>query len=256
MVAYSFKIQCENNDLILREYISKKHPNIKLRSRIKDEEDITIQIKPEITIIEDDPLIEEEFFVDNSPQKSDDEYDIECTAIAAADDDYESEEEENYTTARTENGRYACHLCDKTLVDVNGLKLHIRLHTGKNLKRCEICDRGFSKHSHLMRHMTTHNKTKSESQLPPKIKAKRECSDDDSAKDDDFDPEMESDIEYLESGSEVQIDYKAAKTSEGRYACTYCDKTLVDVKGLKLHVRLHTGLNLKRCPICDRGLFS
>lgn len=227
-----------------------------MRSRIKDEEDITIQIKPEITIIEDDPLIEEDFF-DTSSKKSDDDFDNDCVENFA-DDDFESEEDENYQQARTANGRYACHLCDKTLVDANGLKLHIRLHTGNNLKRCEICDRGFSKHSHLMRHMATHNKTKSDSQSPTKIKTKKEFSDDDSTKEDDFDAEMEteglqSDIEFLDSSSDVLIDYVAAKTSDGRYQCSYCEKTLVDSKGLKLHVRLHTGLNLKRCPICDRG---
>lgn len=230
-----------------------------MKSRIKDEEDIAIHIKPEITIIEDDPLIEEdEFFNDSSSKKSDDDYDIDCTENYA-DDDFDTEDDENYQHARIANGRYACHLCEKTLVDANGLKLHIRLHTGKNLKRCEICDRGFSKHSHLMRHMVTHNKTKQETQSPTtKIKGKKEFSDDDSTKDDDYDPGMDteglqSDIDFLEQGNDDHIDYKAAKTADGRYACSYCEKTLVDAKGLKLHVRLHTGFNLKRCPICDRG---
>lgn len=47
------------------------------------------------------------------------------------------------------------------------------------------------------------------------------------------------------------VDY--IKDEEGKYVCQICNKKLVDKKGLNLHVRLHTGENLKRCNICNRG---
>lgn len=47
------------------------------------------------------------------------------------------------------------------------------------------------------------------------------------------------------------VDY--VKDEEGKYVCKICNKKLVDKKGLNLHVRLHTGENLKRCNICNRG---
>lgn len=56
------------------------------------------------------------------------------------------------------NGRLQCHLCEKTLADRKTLKHHIRLHTGKNLKKCTICGRGFTKPNHLERHMRCHEK--------------------------------------------------------------------------------------------------
>lgn len=54
------------------------------------------------------------------------------------------------------DGRYKCGKCDKSLVDKRTFKLHFRLHTGKNLKRCPICGTGFAKNNHLDRHVTLH----------------------------------------------------------------------------------------------------
>lgn len=46
---------------------------------------------------------------------------------------------------------------------------------------------------------------------------------------------------------------KYIKDDDGKYICQICNKKLIDKKGLNLHVRLHTGENLKRCNICNRG---
>mgnify|MGYP002655322257 CR=1 FL=1 len=49
---------------------------------------------------------------------------------------------ENVDYTKDEDGKYVCQICNKKLVDKKGLNLHIRLHTGENLKRCNICNRG------------------------------------------------------------------------------------------------------------------
>lgn len=54
------------------------------------------------------------------------------------------------------NGRYQCGKCDKSLIDRQTFKLHFRLHTGKNLKRCIVCGQGFAKNNHLDRHVALH----------------------------------------------------------------------------------------------------
>lgn len=71
--------------------------------------------------------------------------------------DYKKEEDEDIKPKMI-NGRLQCHLCEKTLADRKTLKHHIRLHTGKNLKKCTICGRGFTKPNHLERHMRCHEK--------------------------------------------------------------------------------------------------
>lgn len=49
---------------------------------------------------------------------------------------------ENIDYIKDEDGKYVCQICNKKLVDKKGLNLHVRLHTGENLKRCHICNRG------------------------------------------------------------------------------------------------------------------
>lgn len=57
------------------------------------------------------------------------------------------------------DGKYVCQICNKKLCDKKGLNLHIRLHTGEKLKRCNICNRGFIKSDHLKRHLLVHEKS-------------------------------------------------------------------------------------------------
>ena len=49
---------------------------------------------------------------------------------------------ESLRNAKDDEGKLVCHICNKKLADKKGLALHIRLHTGENLKRCKVCDRG------------------------------------------------------------------------------------------------------------------
>lgn len=74
--------------------------------------------------------------------------------------------------------------------------------------------------------------------------------------DDNFDYSG-SNYDFDNSGkplAEPKIDYKAARTEDGRYSCQYCDITLSDSQGLKYHTRLHTGYGLSRCSVCGKGL--
>lgn len=51
--------------------------------------------------------------------------------------------------------------------------------------------------------------------------------------------------------TDTNVEY--VKDEEGKFVCQICNKKLVDKKGFNLHIRLHTGENLKRCSICNRG---
>lgn len=49
---------------------------------------------------------------------------------------------ESVDYVKDEDGKFICQICNKKLADKKGLNLHLRLHTGKDLKRCNICNRG------------------------------------------------------------------------------------------------------------------
>lgn len=74
------------------------------------------------------------------------------------DDDDDPNEDELAAKCQEIDGRIICHICEKSLGDRRTLKLHLRLHTGKHLKKCKTCGRGFAKKSHLDRHMMSHIK--------------------------------------------------------------------------------------------------
>lgn len=49
---------------------------------------------------------------------------------------------ENVDYVKDEDGKFICQICNKKLTDKKGLNLHFRYHTGKDLKRCNICFKG------------------------------------------------------------------------------------------------------------------
>lgn len=91
------------------------------------------------------------------------------TALSGNDDKDGDGEYFNIDKARQLDGRYQCPVCSRSLADAKTLKLHLRLHSGKGLKHCEICNRGFVKQNHLTRHMASHAKRKYPCEYCPEI---------------------------------------------------------------------------------------
>ncbi|XP_055309178.1 zinc finger protein 600-like isoform X2 [Sitodiplosis mosellana] len=176
----------------------------------------------------------------------------------------ESEPEEDLrlvNNAKKVNGRYKCELCEKTLADRRTFLLHVRLHLGKNLKHCEICNRGFAKQNHLDRHRATHSRIHPseiivQEQDPSKNKRTRkkclpkyeQISTHDAVSEEKHEEKLSIHIDEEES----QL-LNAAKEVNGRLQCPICPKTLSQRKILKLHIRRHVGKNLLHCKICDRS---
>lgn len=52
-----------------------------------------------------------------------------------------------------------CTMCDKILSSANSLRLHMRRHTGQNLRRCtiEFCDYGATSPSDMVKHLASHS---------------------------------------------------------------------------------------------------
>lgn len=163
-IAYEFKAKCEQSEQILRSYVVRRNTLAEISNEMKEEETINVvtMIKPEITIDDaepPDPLNEKLYDTQSNDDflncyKSNDEEIIDAEIENNSDGDgltqdnfeldetIEISEVIDYKSARNEHGRYTCQICEKTLADAKGLKLHIRLHTGSNLKICHICNKG------------------------------------------------------------------------------------------------------------------
>ncbi|XP_028728789.1 zinc finger E-box-binding homeobox 1 isoform X2 [Peromyscus leucopus] len=60
-------------------------------------------------------------------------------------------------TRKTENGMYACDLCDKIFQKSSSLLRHKYEHTGKRPHECGICKKAFKHKHHLIEHMRLHS---------------------------------------------------------------------------------------------------
>lgn len=177
--AFTYKKRCEDSDTKLREYLEnlkKPQPPARVESPfIKPEqhdekESIVVIVDPlnhgfyeasqpspktnktdddnfDSIFLEDESKCETDSD-DNDPNYEPSPQEVEKESVKSAED----------ISSKQADGRFLCHICNRSLADPKTLRLHIRLHTGKNLKRCMLCDRGFSKQNHLTRHMRTHEK--------------------------------------------------------------------------------------------------
>ena len=181
-LSYNFKASIEQSDATLRSVLFKDHSDLKKDSMFDDNNtNYLMGIKTEIAFVDADPFIDDDGDFDasidyadssNASNQQNDSYNNNSYSQDAPDDagDADSEDDpsdensdmkppkdktkkklhqhlpqrilENVDYIKDEDGKYVCQICNKKLVDKKGLNLHIRLHTGENLKRCNICNRG------------------------------------------------------------------------------------------------------------------
>lgn len=267
--AFHFKAMCRDSHIYLQNYLNEN-------SRIKTENEINIEGTEIVSVqvpgfnAQNDYLDES---VDDGLYKTEVEQVEELEEVDEKDEDFRL-----VNNARKVNGRYCCEFCDKTLADRRTFLLHIRLHLGKNLKHCEICNRGFAKQNHLDRHKVTHSrkhsngeqdlisftkindsaKIRSEKEENQRKRPRRECYSKNEAI---LNHHMTEDVHEGKHNETVSIPIdeeesqllNSAKEINGRLQCPLCPKTLSQRKILKLHIRSHVGKNLLHCKICNRG---
>lgn len=357
--AYGFKQVCEATDQKLRKYAADA-------VKIEDEACAVSIFEPELFHVSEISVTElnDEIKIKCEKDTNSCNESIENTVLSTEDIDatkvvevpFKDVDDERTLMERTQiiNGRYQCVLCPKSLGARKSYRLHLRLHIGKNLRRCEVCERGFAKKSHFDRHLLTHRKV---------VKSSAKQMVNDSSTVEHFEGEtdlvaartrcenvcdsVEGDgmgnhsnyaqkaygstlkkpirMEFGESARPIRIPLDAeelkwikqhmsfhpklgnffpcdecdeifktlndqkyhfeivhvvgpqqaeitiepnselnhndekeqinrhSKLINGRYQCRLCDKYLSSAKTIKLHIRLHLGLNLKKCPYCSHG---
>lgn len=160
--------------------------------------------------------------------------------------------------ARCVDGQWECEICNKSLAYRTTLKYHVRLHLGLQLKRCQFCDRTFSKEYALKVHIgRRHSKgfpCKSCDQvfdtnvaLRSHAKAVHEPP-----------PKHTCEIcskEFLRLVNlEQHMLTHATPKPEKKYICQTCSKVFGRANTLNRHQITHTGEKNFECHICQRKL--
>lgn len=242
--AYSYKRMCERNDAKLR-HIFQQHLNsarVKIERINENNEYQTVRPLEEHWV---DYTISDAF--DGSSPKNATENDDDWSAHESADSEkfdptFDPSEAENeiemepvlesgnsavnsnepasailsevLKSAKSESGSWVCSICNKSFRNRRTLKLHVRRQS----------------------HLNLHGKgmTPGKVSRQPILRLKKDNTAEDG---DDEDAKLVA----------------RAQCVDGRWACEICKKTFADRTTLKLHIRVHLGINLKQCTLCPKG---
>lgn len=136
------------------------------------------------------------------------------------------------TTNKNLNTRRNCNQCDKSFATTERLKSHIQIvHEGKELFKCEICEKTYSSRGSLKTHLIIH------SEVRPFI-----CN-------------------YCGRGfnSRYGLDeHMHTHTDDRPFVCKICDKTFKQNRLLVAHTRVHTRERPYKCKEegCDRAYIN
>ncbi|XP_037040901.1 zinc finger protein 84-like isoform X2 [Bradysia coprophila] len=247
--AYLYKLKCEESDSKLRKYFHKKVHNLNIKEELQDygnldQQDLSLADDPFQPSIEVDVNIlndgtddrKESIKITTRHSSKNVSESSECTVCL------KSFDAKTLAKHMKSHSAFKCETCDRTFAKQNHLNLHMQTHLKKEY-HCDQCDDIFSNKKSLKTHEATvhlsssHVKRKSVHQAyTKKVYEQKAChgSVQELSK---YDDDLEEQYEII----------------NGRYQCGKCDKSLVDRQTFRLHFRLHSGKNLKRCPICGTG---
>ncbi len=115
-----------------------------------------------------------------------------------------------------------CNICEQQFSSLSTLKTHLLIHSGDNYKVCPVCD---GKYADMSKHIKTHKERKRDHIC--KICQKS-----------------------FFSKQELRQHQKTHEKPDPRCVCNICQKTFSNMGNLRHHQLIHTGENLKTCPVC------
>ncbi|XP_060521737.1 histone-lysine N-methyltransferase PRDM16-like isoform X2 [Cylas formicarius] len=123
-----------------------------------------------------------------------------------------------------------CSVCDQPFLDIEGLNDHLIVqHSYKeNEHKCDLCPRGYSNRSCLIRHRSEeHGEHK-----------KYHC---------------ENCAQVFTDPSNLQRHIRTKHTSARAHVCPECGKTFGTSSGLKQHTHIHSSVKPFRCEVCFKA---
>lgn len=156
---------------------------------------------------------------------------------------------------------FKCSICDKDICSAANLRLHMRRHTGQNVRHCSQCNYKCPSQSELNKHMTSHSDRREfQCDLCPKAYKRKFILDMHRRSHFGDTPSKSDDRQYQCEQCGVRFKIKTnlkrhmvIHTGERNYKCDMCPKTFSFADNLLVHKRRHTGNFIHNCNLCDKG---
>ncbi len=154
---------------------------------------------------------------------------------------------------------HMCQVCEKAFTFKGDLSRHISIHTGSNLKPCPICKKHLTKKK-LAAHMKTHDSNRKREFLCNLCDKSFFCKDGLRQHE-----KTHSDVNkkqcpeckgwYAQLNQHLKTHSDKSRKERLETMCNICNKQYSSLEALRTHLLIHSGKNLKVCPVCH-GKYS